>query len=563
VNTHGGDASLDDAIGQCVMVGFQGTVPPPGLIELIERERVGGVILFARNCRGGPAQVRALTARLQAIARAAGHVQPLLIAMDQENGVVRRLGSGATEFPGGMGLGAAGDPDLTAAVARASAEELRALGINLNLAPVADINNNPANPVIGVRAFGDDPAVVARHVAAAVRGYIAGGMIATLKHFPGHGDTGTDSHTGLPLITHDRARLEAAELLPFRAGHGAGAECVLTAHLALPRLTGGRIVPASLAPEIVRGLLREGLGFNGVAITDCLEMGAIARGEGIPAAAIAALRAGNDIVLISHRDDRQRAALSALHAALAQGTLAIETVRAAAARVLRLKQRLGVSALHGSVGATAVAAPHSAAEIDASEGRAGASVLPGEDDWQRVVGSAAHRALSAHAYARGVTLVRDSERQLPLRLAPDARLFVVAAIGQASKAVDLAYRPETITDALRGYHSAVSLVTVSAAPEAGERQSLLARAAAAEVTLLLSFNARRDPAQATLLRALAAAARHAILLAVADPYDATALPEVPTVLATYDYAAPALAAAAHALFADGAPPGRLPVALGA
>ncbi|HKS69310.1 MAG TPA: glycoside hydrolase family 3 protein, partial [Ktedonobacterales bacterium] len=334
------ELSLDDAIGQCFMVGFHGTEPPPSLIELIARDRVGGVILFSRNCRGGSAQVRALTARLQAAARDAGHPRPLLIAIDQENGLVRRLGPGATQLPGNMALSAAGDPELTEAVARASGEELRALGINLNLAPVADVNNNPANPVIGVRSFGEDPVVVGRHVAAAVRGYSAGGVIAALKHFPGHGDTATDSHLGLPLVPHDRDRLEMVELLPFQAGLAAGAECVLTAHVALPRLTGGNAVPATLAPEIVRGMLREELGFDGVAITDCLEMDAVARGVGVPSGAVAALRAGNDIVLISHRRDRQRAGLAAVRAAVAQGTLAPEAVRAAAARVLRLKRGL-------------------------------------------------------------------------------------------------------------------------------------------------------------------------------------------------------------------------------
>ena len=539
------ELSLADAIGQCFMVGFYGTEPPPGLIELIARDRVGGVILFSRNCRGGPAQVRALTARLQAVARTAGHPHPLLIAVDQENGLVRRLGPGATPFPGNMALGAAGDPDLTAAVARASGEELRALGFNLNLAPVADVNNNPANPVIGVRSFGEDPAAVGRHVAAAVHGYTAGGVIATLKHFPGHGDTATDSHLGLPLVPHDRARLEAVELPPFRAGLAEGAECVLTAHVALPQLTGGRVVPATLAPEIVRGLLREELGFDGVAITDCLEMDAVARGVGVPQGAVAAVLAGNDIVLISHRHDRQQAALAAVRAAVAQGTLAPEVVQAAAARVLRLKRGLSWES-----------SPHEPLS------RRGAGEADPRDNAMRVVGSPQHRELTARAYARSLTLVRDATRLLPLRLATGQPVLVVAWRGPVSKAVDAPFAPEVFGAAVRTHHGNVSEAVLSGTPTAGDSRALCEKAAAAEVTLLLTLNAHRDPAQAELMRALAATACRAIVIAVADPYDAATLSDVPTVLATYDYSAPALEAAAHALFAADPPPGRLPVRLG-
>ena len=161
---------------------------------------------------------------MQQIARAAGHPYPLLIATDQENGLVRRLGADATVFPGNMALGAVGDEEMTFAVAQATARELRALGINMNFAPVVDVNNNPANPVIGVRSFGEDTAAVAAHAAAAVRGYLAGGVIPTLKHFPGHGDTAADSHLGLPVVPFDLERLERVELAPFRAGLAAGAE---------------------------------------------------------------------------------------------------------------------------------------------------------------------------------------------------------------------------------------------------------------------------------------------------------------------------------------------------
>ena len=215
---------------------------------MIERHRVGGVILFSRNLRDA-AQTRALTTALQACAHAAGHPAPLLIATDQENGLVRRLGREATVLPGNMALGATGDARRAYEVARATGRELRALGINMNLAPVADVNNNPRNPVIGVRAFGDDPARVAEMVAAATRGYAEARVVATLKHFPGHGDTQVDLHLTLATVPFDLARLEAVELSPFVAGIAAGAPCVMTAHLALPALTGYATLPATLPPR--------------------------------------------------------------------------------------------------------------------------------------------------------------------------------------------------------------------------------------------------------------------------------------------------------------------------
>ncbi|HEY7983686.1 MAG TPA: glycoside hydrolase family 3 protein, partial [Ktedonobacterales bacterium] len=289
--------AVDELIGQLFMVGFSGLTPTPAILDLIQRRHVGGIILFSRNVADSD-QLLTLTSALQAAARAAGQRHPLLIAIDQENGIVRRLGQGSTIFPGNMALGATDSDELAYAVAYATGRELRALGINLNLAPVVDVNNNPANPVIGVRAFGADPALVARLGAAATRGYQAAGVIAALKHFPGHGDTAVDSHQAMPVLDGDLDRLEAVELLPFRAGIAAGAASVMIAHVALPRLTAGEAVPATLAPEIVRGLLRERMGYDGLVLSDCLEMRAIADTVGTAPGSVRALRAGVDLVLV-------------------------------------------------------------------------------------------------------------------------------------------------------------------------------------------------------------------------------------------------------------------------
>ncbi len=528
----GNEVSLDEAIGQCLMAGFDGYEPTSGIVELIEQRRVGGVILFTRNCRDA-AQILDLTTRLQALARAAGHPHPLLIGIDQENGLVRRLGPDATTFPGGMALGAANSEGLTEAVAEATGRELRAVGINLNFAPVADVNNNPANPVIGVRSFGADPALVARHVAAAVRGYRRAGVIATLKHFPGHGDTATDSHLALPLVPDERARLDAIELPPFRAGIAAGAECVMTAHVALPRLTGGRPIPATLAPEIVGGLLRDELGFSGVVITDCLEMNAVAEGVGIAAGAVAALRATADILLVSHRLDRQLAALDALRRAAADD----ETLRAAillsAGRVMALKRR--------------------ALSWEALPDRTGLAI----------VGSEGHRLLSEDAYARVVTVIRDEGGLLPLHPSPSESVVVVAyERGLTSAAVDLPYAPGVMTDAARlasADNVGEALLGPHSTPE--QREQARRMVGEASMVLLVTLNAQRDEDQRLALREAISGAKRVIGLAVGDPYDAVALPEVGTYLACYEYTPQAMTAAARVMFGERPAVGRLPISM--
>ncbi|MEO7019730.1 MAG: beta-N-acetylhexosaminidase, partial [Ktedonobacteraceae bacterium] len=329
----------DEQIGQLMMVGFPGTEPTPGLIELIQHQHVGNIVLFSHNVRDAR-QLRELTNRLQEIARESGQRYPLLIALDQENGMVRRLKDDATIFPGNMALGATGDEQSAYAVARASGLELHALGINMNLAPVVDVNNNPANPVIGVRSFGEDPQQVARLANAAIHGYQSAGIATCIKHFPGHGDTATDSHLAMPTVPYAMERLEQIELVPFKSGIAAGTDCVMTAHIYFPALMHDTQLPATLSPAVVRQLLREQLGFQGVVMTDCLEMNAVSETVGVSTGAVLAAQAGNDLLLISHRYDRQWAGIAAIKAAVEAGEIASEQIHQSVERILKLKQRL-------------------------------------------------------------------------------------------------------------------------------------------------------------------------------------------------------------------------------
>jgi beta-N-acetylhexosaminidase len=247
--------SLEEKVGQLFQIGFSTPAVSDQIKDMIENYHVGGVIYFSRNLENS-AQTAELSNKLQQLALNSGAELPLFISADQEGGTVTRL-KGATHFPGNMALGAASDQDLTEEVAAATAVELKNLGINVNLAPVLDVNNNPANPVIGVRSFGEDPELVAELGAAYIKGLQSEGVTATAKHFPGHGDTDTDSHLDLPIINHQRSRLDRVELYPFKKAIEVGVDSIMTAHVYFPAIEKEDGIPATLSKSVLTDLLRE------------------------------------------------------------------------------------------------------------------------------------------------------------------------------------------------------------------------------------------------------------------------------------------------------------------
>lgn len=526
------DLTLEEQLGQILMVGFAGTSPTPEIIELIQHHHVGGVVLFSRNVQNVQ-QLYELTHNLQHLAHESGQLLPLLIAIDQENGRVQRMGADATIFPGNMALGAIGEEQCAYEVARASGSELRALGINLNLAPVVDVNNNPANPVISVRSFGEDPHKVARLATAQIHGYQDAGVATCLKHFPGHGDTAIDSHLAMPAIPYGMERLEQIELVPFKSGIAAGADSVMTAHIYFPALMGATQLPATLSPEVIQHLLREQLGFQGVVMTDCLEMDAIAETIGVARGAVLALRAGNDLLLVSHSYKRQLAALETLKIAFQQGELTPEQVRCAADRVLTLKKRLSQRA------------GEQTSELSLS-----------------CVGCAAHRQLSAQLYERAVTLVKDQEKLLPLRLQPEQRLLVVYTHRDAwTRVEDQRYPEAFLLESVRQRHANIDVTVLTERTTNSDYAELYAHAREADVILMVTVNALLDAQQGEVMRNLLASDRPLIGLAPYSPYDLLAFPELGTYMVTYEYTSPAIAAAVRVLFGEITPRGQLPVSL--
>jgi beta-N-acetylhexosaminidase len=351
----------------------------------IEQDHVGGVSMSL----GTPIEVAAKINSMQRIARV-----PLLTSADLEPGLGRLEGGvfthylmdagSATIFPSNMAIAATGWGEDAHDVARAIGEEARAVGIQIDFAPVVDVNNNPNNPVINTRSFGENPARVAELAALFVHGLEESGAVATAKHFPGHGDTDVDSHVGLPIVTATMPRLDSVELVPFRAAIRAGAGLVMTAHIALPAVNGDSTTPATLAPRIITGLLRDSLGFDGIAITDAMTMEGVGKGYTTEQSSVLAVQAGADILLKPTDPTR---AINAVVDAVEHGEISRARIDSAARHILELKARVGLDR-------------NRYVDLEAL---------------RNVVGSPAHRALAADVAQRAVTLLRDKDGLVPMR----------------------------------------------------------------------------------------------------------------------------------------------------
>ena len=368
----------------------------------VDSLEIGGLIISV----GSPLDIATKLNALQLRSRL-----PLLISADLEWGAGMRV-VGATAFPQIMAVGATGDPHDAFTIGAAAAVEGRAVGIHVNFAPDADVNNNPANPIINIRSFGEDPRTVSRLVAEYVRGLHEHGMLATLKHFPGHGDTETDSHIGLPVITATYARLDSLELVPFRAGIAAGADVVMSAHIAFPALTGSN-EPATVSAAVLTGLLRDSLRFPGLVVTDALMMGAIVAKYGAGEATVRAFLAGSDLLLIPADAD---SAVLAMTAAVASGRVTRERLAQSVRRVLEIKRRLGLL-------------EHRTVPIDS---------IP------LVVGSRRFQDAANDLAVRSLTLVRDVGGRLHALRARPRRLALIAYADEQNSSVGA-----LLTDLLR------------------------------------------------------------------------------------------------------------------
>ncbi|MFJ9887526.1 glycoside hydrolase family 3 protein [Streptomyces sp. NPDC091287] len=497
--------------------------------ELISTYHVGGIIYFtwAHNTRD-PHQIADLSNGLQRAALAERSRLPLLVSTDQEHGIVCRVGEPATLLPGAMALGAGGSRSDTRRAAWIAGAELAALGVNQNYAPDADVNVNPANPVIGVRSFGSDPAAVAALVAEQVKGYQGAGIASTAKHFPGHGDTSTDSHTGLPVISHTRAQWEELDAPPFRAAIRARIDSIMTAHIVVPALDPSED-PATLSRPILTGILREELGYDGVVVTDSLGMEGVRTKYGDDRVPVLALLAGVDQLL---NPPNLSVAWNAVLEAVRGGEISEARVDESILRILRLKSRLGLFR-------------------DPFVSRRGV---------ERTVGSRAHRAAADRIAERTTTLLADPGALLPLSRRSHRDLLVVGA-DPASPSGTTGPPTSTLRDAFGELGFTATALSTGTAPNQAKIAEAVAAAEGRDAVVVATYNVTATSSQRTLVSALVATGVPVVTVAVRNPYDVAHLTGtgVAASLAAYSWTDVELRAAARVIAGHADPEGTLPV----
>ncbi|MEV5805155.1 glycoside hydrolase family 3 protein [Streptomyces parvulus] len=496
--------------------------------ELIAKYQVGGVIYFSgwTNNLHDPHQIADLSNGVQRASLALPVPVPSLISIDQEHGVNVRIGSGATQLPGAMALGAGRSLSDARTAGWISGTELAALGIHQNFAPVADVNVNPANPIINVRSFGADAREVGRMVGAQVTGYQQAGVVACAKHFPGHGDTGEDSHTGLPVITHTREEWERIDAPPFRAAIAAGVDSIMTAHLQVPALDPSN-EPATLSPTILQDVLRGELGFDGVIVTDALNMQGVRTKYGDDRVPVLALKAGADQLLFPPSID---VAYNGVLAAVRAGEITEDRLDASVLRILRVKEKAGL--LSGTP-------------------------FVSRRDVDRVVGSRRHRLTAARIAERTTTLLVNEDGALPLRRGR-GKLLVVGA-SPAFPTDDTRTTVPELAKAFDELGYRTTHLATGRTPDAAKIDEAVAAARGRDAVVVTTDNVGATSTQRTLVSRLLATGVPVVHLAVRNPYDIAHLGDVPASLASYCWTEVELRAAARVIAGRVGPRGRLPV----
>jgi beta-N-acetylhexosaminidase len=500
--------------------------------EIVQKYHLGGILYFAwTHSVDNPQQAAGLSNGLQRAAIGSGAHLPLLISIDQEGGIVARVGPPATQFPGNMATGADRSATDARTTARIQGQELKAVGVTQDFAPVADVNINPLNPVIGVRSFGSDPQLVSSMVSAQVKGYQQdAGISATAKHFPGHGDTDVDSHYGFPIINHTREQWDQIDAPPFKAAIASGIDSIMTAHIQVPALDNSGD-PATLSKPILTGILRGELGFRGVIATDSLGMAGVREKYGDARVPVLALKAGVDMLLNPPDLD---VAYNAVLAAVRSGELTESRIDQSLLRILLLKLKQGV-----------LIRPY----VDESR-------VP------KIVGTPAHLAAAQAITDRSVTAIKNE--LLPLK--PGARKVLLTGWGATTL--------PTLAGAVGKRGATTQVVETGATPSDASTAAAVAAAQTNDLTVVLTMQAfdtlvtnptgtptDPDGRQQKLVHQLIATGKPVVVVAVRDPYDIAYLTEARNYLATFSYGAGSMESLARVLFGEVKPAGKLPVAI--
>ncbi|WP_276355316.1 glycoside hydrolase family 3 protein [Cohnella caldifontis] len=511
--------TLREKIGQLIVTGFPEPRVTDELRELIADYKIGNIILFSHNVESAD-QLRGLCDELQRlIAEGTGH--PAFLSIDQEGGRVTRLPSDSVNIPGAMAIAATGRPELAYAAGRITARELLSFGINFNLAPVLDINNNPDNPVINVRSYGDTAETVETFGLQMLRGLQDGGVLAAVKHFPGHGDTAVDSHLGLPVIEKTLEQLEELELKPFRRAIAGGAEAVMSSHILFPAIEKDG-VPGTMSRAILTDLLKRKLGFGGLVVSDCLEMDAIRQYYGTAQGALGALKAGVHLVFISHTASLVKETVETVERAVRSGELPEAVLDEAVEKVLFYKRKY--------------------ANVERND-------LP-------LAGSDAHRRTAEQISLESVCLIRGNVEAI----AP--RDSGTAFIGCGPFRADLAsnrVKPGFNFPEAMGFAFETAHRLIGADPDAEEIDSVLADLREYPRIVVGLYNGVDHPGQLELANRLAADGHRVTAVALGKPYDLGRLDEKINALAAFEYTTLAVGSLVRILSGEAVPTGKIPL----
>lgn len=518
--------TLDEKIGQMIVAGFPSKVYDEHLDKLINYH-IGNIILFAANV-GSKEELARLNSKIQEKVLEKSKI-PAFITIDQEGGMVTRIFEGATFLPGNMALSAAGDSAAAFKAGQISGEELRALGINFNLAPVLDVNNNPNNPVIGVRSYSDDPKVVAEFGVKMAKGLQSKGVVATAKHFPGHGDTDVDSHLDLPAVTHSMERLEEVELYPFKKAIEGGIDAIMSAHVLFPAIEEEKL-PGTLSYKVLTGLLRKRLGFKGLIMTDCMEMNAIKEYYGTAKAAVMAIKAGADLICISHTLEAQLESFENIKNAVLSGEITESRIDESVERILAIKAKYNLYE----------------------------AAFPDMDEIKNLVGSREHLEFAEKLSEKSITLAWDKENLIPVKtkniLSISTKPVILTGADDSIKSK--AVLSEALREALGG-----EALTMSLSPEDEEIIRLVEKAKDKDLIILGTYNAALNKGQIKLVEEISKINKNVIAIALRIPYDISRLNHVPCALCSYEYTPISLRSIIKVLSGEIKPEGKLPVKL--
>lgn len=484
---------LDIKIGQMIMAGFPSKYYDGNIEELIEAEKIGNFILFADNM-GNKNEVMELTRSIQKKLEECIGISGI-ISTDQEGGMVTRVREGVTVFSSNMAFAAANEYKSTFKEGKIVGEELRSLGINMNIAPVMDVNCNPKNPVIGCRSYGDDPESVSKLGIELIKGLKEKGVIAVAKHFPGHGDTSMDSHLSLPVVNHDIKRLQEVELLPFKNAIAEGVDAIMSAHVLFPKVEPDK-VPATLSNKVLTGLLKNKMGFKGLIVTDCMEMKAIADFYGSDKAAVKAIIAGADLICISHSKEVQKKCVKAIKAAVLNGQISEERIDQSVKKILQIKGKYNIDC-----------------------------------NLERNSSSKDNKAFAEKISSKSITILKDNRNLIPIKgKVVSISTRAVALTGAEDKIKTENSFCHRLNSVCKGHEFEIPMN-----PGDDLIKGILEKCSEADRIVIGIYNASVNKNQIKLVEEISKVNPNIILVSLRNPYDILSFKEISTYVNAYEY----------------------------